>query len=313
MTTRSGNCHASHSIGCIGLSLALLAGCSHLPPGEIEIGGNEPPPPVKNGIKIAPRAFDTTREILEQTAAVVEGDVSDVSFDYDDCAGPRTKLKVTNTRTLLGTTVSGDVVLSVFGGPLPNGKWVEASEMPQFALGARYLFFLRNTDWTFAPIIGDLAYRHETIAGEPVLVSQLGQAVTGMFESGIETNTVPLTEPTGTRHRALRPSTQPPPRLTQGASMGAPTTISTEGEPNIPPYGPSPREIIASERFARPAVLPNVTPAMVKDALTPAAFVDTIAQHAGKEQVRLGGYLALAPLWRCWGVTPTQGKRGALQ
>ena len=96
--------------------------------------------------------------------------------------------------------------------------------------------------------------------------------------------------------------------------MRTPTTVAAEGEPNIPPYGPSPREIIASERFARPAVLPNVTPAMVKDALTPAAFGGiVVAQHAGKEQVRLGGYLAFAPLWRCWGVTPTQGKRGALQ
>jgi len=88
---------------------------------------------------------------------------------------------------------------------MPDGRWFRASEMPRFALGSRYVFFIRNTDWTFAFIIGELAYRVEMIAGRSVLVNGNGQAVTGLFESGIETNTVALTEPTGNRYRALRP------------------------------------------------------------------------------------------------------------
>ena len=290
--------------------MAFLAACTHIGMGRVQVGGVDlPPPPEKEGPKIAPRAFESMHDILEQTAAVVEGEVSDIAFAFDDCAGPRTQVKVVNARSVLGTPVESEIVLSLFGGPAPDGRWFRASEMPRFALGSRYLFFMRNTDWTFAPVIGEMAYRVETIAGRAVLVNGLGQAVTGLSESGIETNTIALTEPTGTRHRALRPDAG---HDGGGANERAPTTIAQNAasDSELPPrrYGPSAREIAASGRFARPAVLPGATADAVEHALAPAAFIDAIKQRADREQLRIGGYLELRPLWRCWGVTPAQGK-----
>ena len=295
-------------------ALVLVVSCTHVGHGPVQVVNVESPPPEKAGAKIAPRAFESMRAILEQTAAVVEGDVSDIAFDFDDCAGPRTKVKVVNAHSVLGTTVTTEIVLSIFGGPTPDGHWFRASEMPRFALGSRYVFFIRNTDWTFAPIIGELAYRLETIAGRSVLVNGNGQAVTGLSETGIETNTVPLTEPTGNRYRALRPEAGRGGQADHGESDRVPTVVGTaDGELLPPSYGPSPREITASGQFARPAILPTATGDAVKDALTPAAFIAAIKQNADREQVRVGGYLALQPLWRCWAITPAHGKRGVSQ
>ncbi|RFC37079.1 MAG: hypothetical protein DID92_2727743387 [Candidatus Nitrotoga sp. SPKER] len=225
----------------------LVVGCTYSGHGPIQVVSVEPPPPEKTGPKIPPRAFESMRAILEQTAAVVEGDVSDIAFDFDDCAGPRTKVKVVNTHSVLGTTVASEIVLSIFGGPMPDGRWFRASEMPRFAIGSRYVFFMRNTDWTFAPIIGELAYRVETIAGRSVLVNGNGQAVTGISETGIETNTVALTEPTGNRYRALRPEAGRGGQADDGKTDRVSTVIMPpDGEMLPPRYGPSSREIAAS-------------------------------------------------------------------
>ncbi|MEO7403769.1 MAG: hypothetical protein ABIU95_08890, partial [Burkholderiales bacterium] len=213
-------------MGAAFAAVAFVAGCMHSGHGPIQADVRpEPPPPEKADAKIAPRAFESMRAILEQTAAVVEGDVSEVAFGFDDCAGPRTNIKVVNARSVLGTAVANEIVLSVFGGPMPDGRWFQASELPRVALGARYVFLLRNTDWKFAPILGSHAYRVETIAGRSVLVNALGQAVTGLSEAGIETHTDALTEPTGTRRRALRPEARRSGQAESDTSDRSPTVL----------------------------------------------------------------------------------------
>jgi len=298
------------------LAISLLAGCTHVGyrPAQQDDVDQFPRTPERAGLGIAPRAFETLRDILDQTSAVVEGDVSEIAFTFDDCAGPRTNVKVINARSMLGTPVASEIVLSIFGGPAPNGRWFRASGMPQFALGSRYVFFMRNTDWTFAPIVGDLAYRVETIAGRVVLVNGLGQAVTALSDFGVETHTVALTEPIGARHRGMRRDAAGADHAPRDGNEHAPTTIASiatsDSEPRLPRYGPSAREILASGRFDRPAILPAATADAVEHALAPAAFIDAVRQRSDREQVRVGGYLALQPMWRCWGVTRAQGKSG---
>jgi len=115
--------------------------------------------------RVAPRPFDTTRSILEQTASVVEGDVHDVYFSYEPCAGPRTHFRVRDARAIVGSDTPQEFEVQILGGPLPNGKWIHVSEVPMLAVGARYILFLRNTDWTFSPTIGRLALRKTQLSG----------------------------------------------------------------------------------------------------------------------------------------------------
>ena len=149
------------------------------------------------------RGFATTKDLLEQLHSVVEGTVEDIRFDMDDCWGPRTVLTLSNVRTVIGGAHPPSMELYTFGGLLPDGSYVEVSELPLYVLGGRYLLFLRNTDWRYSPVIGDHAYRFERIAGKETLISTSGRGVTGFTDEGIETNTNALTGPVGYHVKGL--------------------------------------------------------------------------------------------------------------
>src|SRR5262249_8015185 len=83
------------------------------------------------------------------------------------------------------------------GGPLPNGVFVGVTELPRYVLGGDYVLVLRNTDWRYSAVIGDLAFRAENVAGKEVLVNTDGLAASGVSELGIETRTPQLTEAVG--------------------------------------------------------------------------------------------------------------------
>lgn len=134
-----------------------------------------------------PRATDSMRSILSQTAAVVEGTVTEVRFEYDEKRGPRTITALSDLRIHLGAVGSespSQVLLDSFGGKLPNGKMLREAHVPTFGRGQTVLVFLRNTEWFFSPVVGRMAFRVETVAGKRLLITGAGAVVTGVDRTG---------------------------------------------------------------------------------------------------------------------------------
>jgi hypothetical protein len=128
---------------------------------------------------------DDLHKAVTQTAAVVEGLVTDIKHEYSEEDGPWTRVVLSNIRVLFGAAPAV-VEIRHFGGPLPNGRLVVAAELPVFVLGKEYIVFLRNGSWNVSPVVGDLALRVESLAGAEVLVNSDGQAVTKVGEGGVE-------------------------------------------------------------------------------------------------------------------------------
>jgi hypothetical protein len=160
--------------------------------------------------KIPPAPADSSGGILAQTATVFRGKLKDVQFTYDDCGGPRTSYVFSDASPLLGEVVSSDVNLSVLGGPTPRGTWLTVSETPKLALDSDYVVFLRNTDWTFSPIVADLAFRVEKIGGREALVHPSGRVLTGWDGDGPVLSAQAVSDPVGGAERGYLTATTPP-------------------------------------------------------------------------------------------------------
>jgi hypothetical protein len=180
---------------------------------------------------------------------------------------------------------------------------------PRYVLGAQYVLFLRNTDWRFSPVIGDLAFRREVIAGKEVLVNTDGNAVTGVSENGIEITAPQLTEPVGLITKGMR---QPRNALATPPKEGGTATqcgSNTVGAPQCGPGPPDPdrvaweRAMKQSGQVSRPAIAPGVSKESVAAAVTPSQLVREMTDRSAAQGVRYGGYLALAPRGGCWDTT----------
>jgi hypothetical protein len=121
---------------------------------------------------------------LTQTSAVIEGLVTAIQYEYSDDQGPWTRVTLANVRPLFGSAPAVSEIRH-FGGPLPDGRLVVASELPVFVEGKEYIVFLRNTKWNLSPVVGDLALRVEAVDGNEVLVNSDGQAITGIGSAGV--------------------------------------------------------------------------------------------------------------------------------
>jgi hypothetical protein len=265
---------------------------------------------------IAPRSFATMADLVPQIQAIIEGDVENIGFDNQDCEGPRTVIQLTGVKTLLGDQHESRMTLRVFGGPLANGSFVSVSELPQYVLGAHYVLFLRNTDWRFSPVLGDLAFRVEAIAGKQVLLNTQGHAITGVSEAGIETSTLQLTEPVGLNFKGV---TKPLPGSSpQSDELGTTTPCqATEQKSSRCPAATDSGEIARAEalresgRFSRPQLLPKANQQAVASALSTDQVVKSVSDWAQSHGTRIGGYFALAPKIGCWDttiVTPARRK-----
>jgi hypothetical protein len=148
--------------------------------------------------------------MLAQTATMFRGSLKSVQFTYDGCAEPRTNYVFSDSSSLVGAQVQSTVTLKVLGGPTPGGKWVEVSELPKLALDSQYVTILRNTDWTFSPIVGNLVLRVEVIAGREVLVHPSGHAVTGWGADGPLLSAASVSEVVGSKLHGYRGFDAPP-------------------------------------------------------------------------------------------------------
>jgi len=266
--------------------------------------------------RLLARSFATTKDLLEQLHSVVEGTIQDVRFDMDDCWGPRTVLTLSDVRSLLGAPhPSSTLELYTFGGLLPDGSYVEVSELPRYALGARYLLFLRNTDWRYSPVIGDYAYRLERIAGKDTLISTSGRAVTGLTDEGVETHTGSITDPVGLRVKGLaasfRDALDPAHGKGTGQCGGQESGAAGCDESHVDPYAQARaaeearRRIILTERFAKPAVVPGVDEKTVAAAIGAVELVHQLEGQLERTQIRPGGRFLDRPRYGCWSSTPT--------
>jgi hypothetical protein len=152
-----------------------------------------------------PRQVTDLANTIEQTAAVIEGVVSEIRYEFSDADGPWTRVVLSDVKAHFGTTPA-KVELLLFGGRLPSGRLMVAAELPVFVKGFRYVVFLRNTAWNLSPVVGNLAFRVDSVDGTEVLVSSDGQAVTGVDVSGAEFGAA-LFEPTPYEGRAAAAKT----------------------------------------------------------------------------------------------------------
>lgn len=256
---------------------------------------------------VQPASFDRIDTLLKQTAAIIRAKVTGISYAYGNCLGPRTIIKLDGVQTLSGTNASDHVELVTFGGKLPNGHFVSASELPRYVEGASYILFLRNTDWRFSPVIGDLAFREENIAGRPVLIDSDGFAVSGVGPSGIERRSAQLTEPAANRFSSrLAGEMMDPPDSIPATPCKGKTCAPSAAEARIsegsgPPY-PLGRPVGQSPH---PAVLGGIGRAEVASAISPDELMTRIERAADASHVAVGGKLQLRPRLGCWMVTPT--------
>jgi hypothetical protein len=293
----------------------LLSGCHSKPPGEqITAGPPLPEPVIPAGYqKIPPASVEDSAQMLAQTATIFRGSLKSVQFTYDDCGGPRTDYVFSDSSSLIGTPVSATVTLAVLGGPTPGGKWVGVSELPTLALDSEYVAFLRNTDWTFSPIVGNLVFRVEKIAGREVLVDPDGHAVTGWGADGPLLSVAPVSEAVGAKLHGYKSTDAPakddqpttaasdPKGELRAADNATPTPARTQGSLLV--RAPSLDEIRKAGMFARPALIASAVgnePTVSID-----SFIAATRGAADRAQVIIGGRLTLDPSWKCWSSTPT--------
>lgn len=252
---------------------------------------------------VRPQALVDLPSVIRQLNAIVQADLRDISTDYDRCAGPRTVLHLAGVRSLLGGPHTDTMSLRVFGGPVPGGRYADISESPRYQVGRRYLLFLFNTDWRFSPVIGELAFRVEPVAGTEVLISPDGLGVTGVSPLGVETRTRILYLPEGLPGiGAVRVAPTPVTRL-------IPCGMDPDGSPRCPRLPMDtlpPRETFPA---AAPWTPRPPTPEDLATLITPkqlVARIDSVARTLG---VTPGGYFSRRPRLECWNTDSTREPR----
>lgn len=174
------------------LGAALVGGCqstpdepSGAPPAQVQPQAAVPNPVADSGSR-APRPTYPTGSmaaIVEQTAALVDGRVSSITYSFDETNGPRTNVVLSPVQTLVGPAAPSTITLRIFGGPVPEGGLLRASELPRFAVGLRYVVFLTNDDWFFSPVLNDFAFRVENSGGREILLAQEGNEIYGFDDT----------------------------------------------------------------------------------------------------------------------------------
>ena len=313
----------SQHLGILVCCIVLIttAGCHHALV-DADMGPPvEPPrevPVVPAGYtKIPPAPLDTPTQMLAQTATIFRGKLKEIHFTYDPCGGPRTQYVFGDASPLAGATIGPSVTLKVLGGQTPTGTWVSVSELPQLALDSEYVVFLRNTDWTYSPIVSNLIFRQETVGGRQVLVDPDGHLVTGWNEDGPSLSAEAVSEPVGLERRSIRAVWPVPPTQSAQSTSDTPdprVVVRTAGSGDANQSAPSPavtaselsitnKEIRASGMFARPT-LAEAAVANQRSATTE-SLISAVTAAAERANIRIGGRLTLDPYWKCWSSTPT--------
>src|SRR5262245_23615736 len=125
----------------LGIGAAALGSLRGLEAVQAQAIHNRPPPTAPKPLPVG-----DLRSAIDQTAAIVEGLVTDIQYDYSEEEGPWTRVMLSDVHAYFGSAPP-QVEIRHFGGPLPNGRMLVAAELPVFVQGKRYIVFLRNTAW----------------------------------------------------------------------------------------------------------------------------------------------------------------------
>ena len=115
-------------------------------------------------------------------AALVEVRVERVTFGYSEASGPRTNFHVSVEVVHAGSVPERDLVVSQFGGFLPNGRFAGATHVPMLAEGRRYLLALQSTAETgfWSGVVEDYVIAIENDGGKEILIGEEGQVLKEM-------------------------------------------------------------------------------------------------------------------------------------
>lgn len=115
---------------------------------------------------------------LRSTAAVVEADVTGLSYTYDSYKGPRTVATLKNIKCHRGKLPAYDKLeLSTIGGPLPSGEFLTVTHVPQFVVGSRVLVFLTNRPWHLTQVYSNWLFPILEHGGRKLVATENGAAV----------------------------------------------------------------------------------------------------------------------------------------
>jgi hypothetical protein len=156
------------------------AGYSHVGEPESEAAAQSTPGRHVNGVD---GPIVSTLDVLRASSAIVEGTVVDVSYSYNESAGPRTVARLDDLVVHAGSIDDKEgIVLETLGGPLPNGNYLHVPELARLTRGTRYLAYLHSREWFYSPVVLSHAYRLEYSdeLKDDVLISQGGNVVVGI-------------------------------------------------------------------------------------------------------------------------------------
>jgi hypothetical protein len=121
------------------------------------------------------------KAVVDQTAAVVQGTVTEITESYSEDVGPRTLVTLTRLNVLWGDLKDEKITLQLFGGPVPGrpGR-IDEVHVPTFVKGKSYLVFLSNRDWRLSPVTAQQSYLVELVHDKEIVVTTDGFAVAGI-------------------------------------------------------------------------------------------------------------------------------------
>lgn len=130
-------------------------------------------------------AEDQVCDALRRTSTIVTGRVEGITYTYDEAPdeGAREVVRFGDIEVIAGNggVVGGPVLLRMRRGILPDGSFLDVSEMPSFTIGRRYVLLLPNHTWLVMPVGAATTFRIETVGERDILVDQEGLGVTDIF------------------------------------------------------------------------------------------------------------------------------------
>jgi hypothetical protein len=135
----------------------------------------------------------STLDAMSNTAAVVEGRVTEITYTYDPTAGPRIVATLSDVTTHFGSFGDRTLRAATLGGPISQRRWLFIPELPRPTADTRYLLFLTNVDWFYTPVVGNYIFRLELDPqGTDVLIDPSGHAVVGVSAAGLQLTRAPV-------------------------------------------------------------------------------------------------------------------------
>jgi hypothetical protein len=149
---------------------------------SVDETGPARPPAVVPGPAAGPKRLSP--HPLADVASIVEADVAKVTTAFDATLGPRLVVELTNVVVHAGAPLP-ETTFSQLGGPMPDGRYVEVKELPEFTAGARYILFLSKQASIYTPVWARLAFRIEQLSTKAIVLGPDGEFVLHLGTDGV--------------------------------------------------------------------------------------------------------------------------------